>query len=135
ALLGSRSADRAVLADLLSLIFHYDAAQLMTLPETHVIMSRYAARDVLRQLARLILEKAAPFDSERFKEVVDALKIDLDIRGRELFHPFRLALAGRSGEGHLDRVILLVDDAASAAFSKKVKTVRERVLEFCSVFD
>ena len=36
-------------------------------------MSRYAARDVLRQLARMALE-TAPFDSERFKEVVTALK-------------------------------------------------------------
>jgi nondiscriminating glutamyl-tRNA synthetase len=135
AMLGSRSADRGVLADLLSLVFHYDAAQLMTLPETHVIMSRYAARDVLRQLARLILERAGPFDSEGFKEVVDAIKTDLDIRGRELFHPLRLALAGRSGEGDLDRVILLVDQAASAGFAVPIKTVRERALEFCAAFD
>lgn len=133
-MLGPYAADRAALADLLSLVFHYDAAELMARSDTHATMSRYAARDVLRQLARLALEKT-PFDSERFKEVVNALKDRLEIRGRELFHPLRLALAGRSGEGQLDRVILLVDEAAALPFAVKVKSVRERALEFCAGFD
>lgn len=132
-MLGPHASSRAALADLLSLIFHYDAAVLMTQAETHVTMSRYAARDALRRLAWLVLEKA-PFDSERFKEVVAALKESLNIRSRELFHPLRLALAGRVGEGHLDRVILLIDPAAAAGFAGHVKTVRERALEFCAAF-
>src|SRR6266480_4372717 len=53
AILGPQVADRGGLADLLSLVFHYDAAKLMAQTETHVTMSRYAARNVLRQLARL----------------------------------------------------------------------------------
>jgi len=59
----------------------------------------------------------------------------MDLRGRELFHPLRLALAGRSGEGALDRVILLLDEAATAGFAASAKTARERILEFCSVFE
>jgi hypothetical protein len=47
----------------------------------------------------------------------------------------RLALVGRAGEGQLDRVILLVDAAANAGFAANVKTVRERVIEFCSALD
>jgi nondiscriminating glutamyl-tRNA synthetase len=133
-LLSPHAGDLDALADLLSLVFYYDAAKLMAEPQTHVTMSRYAARGVLRRLAWLVLEKA-PFDSERFKEVVTALKEDHQIRGRELFHPLRLALAGRVGEGELDRVILLVDAAAAAGFATRVKTVRERVLEFCTALD
>jgi nondiscriminating glutamyl-tRNA synthetase len=134
ALLGPHAANREALAGLLWLVFHYDAAELMRQTETHVAMSRYAARDVLRQLARLVLD-GAPFTSERFKEVVTALKKGLEIRGRELFHPLRLALAGRVGEGELDRVILLVDEGAAAGFDARVKTVRERALEFCAALD
>src|SRR5258707_11137997 len=103
AMLGPHATDRAALGDLLSLIFHYDAAELMTQSVTHVTMSRYGAHDVLRQLARLALEKA-PFDSERFKEVVTTLKVGLDVRVRELFQPLRLALAGRAGESEFDLV-------------------------------
>jgi len=135
AMLGQQVGDRGGLADLLSLVFHYDAAKLMEQSDTHVTMSRYGARGVLRQLARLLLENSAEFDSERFKEIVTTVKATTEIRSRELFQPLRLALAGRTGEGDLDRVILLIDEAAAASFAARVKAVRERVLEFCSALD
>ncbi len=134
AILGPQAADREALAGLLGLVFHYDSREILARVESHVVLSRYAARDVLRQLALLLLEGAA-LDSERFKEVVTLLKERLDIRGRELFHPIRLALAGRAGEGELDRVILLLDEAAVASFAVRVKTARERILEFCAALD
>src|SRR5215467_2741217 len=110
-MLGPHVADRGRLADLLGLVFQYDATALMAKVETHVVMSRYAARDLMRRLALLLLDGGV-FTSDKFKDVVSALKQDLDLRGRELFHPIRLALAGQAGEGELDRVILLVDEAA-----------------------
>jgi len=131
ALLGAKSADSAALNDLLWLIFHYDAQEILGTMEAHMVMSRYAARDVIRKLANQLLDPA-PLTTERFNEIVDALKSQLDIRGRELFHPLRLALAGRSGEGELDRVILLLDGAAAANFPVAVKSSRARLIEFCS---
>ena len=77
----------------------------------------------------------APLTSERFMEIVTALKNGMELRGRELFHPIRLALAGRAGEGELDRVILLLDEAAGLSFAVSVKSARERILEFCSASD
>jgi nondiscriminating glutamyl-tRNA synthetase len=133
-LLGSHAADRHALAGLLGLIFHYDAAELLTKTETHAVLARYAARDVLRRLALLLLDDS-PLTSELFKKVISCLKDDLDLRGRELFHPLRLALAGRAGEGELDRVILLLDEAAGLSFVVPVKPARERILEFCAALD
>ncbi len=133
-LLGAHAANRGALAELLSLIFYYDAAELLARVETHAVLSRYAAREVLRQLALLLLD-GAPLTSERFKQVVNCLKDELDLRGRDLFHPIRLALAGRAGEGELDRVILLLDEAASLSFTAPVKPARERILEFCAAVD
>jgi hypothetical protein len=63
------------------------------------------------------------------------MKEGSDLRSRDLFHPIRLALAGRAGEGELDRVILLIDEAAALPFSVSVKTARARILEFCSALD
>jgi len=134
ALLGPHAADRAALADLLALVFRYDAHEIIARVDSHVVLSRYAARDVLRQLALLLLD-GAPVTSERFKEIVSALKKGLELRGRELFHPLRLALAGRSGEGDLDRVILLLDEAALLSFAVAVKPARARILEFCAALD
>jgi nondiscriminating glutamyl-tRNA synthetase len=131
-LLGPQVTDHAGLADLLGLVFEYDAARALGDVEAHNVMSRYAARDVIRMLARLVLDGGA-CTPDRFSEIVTAMKTELDIRGRELFHPLRLALAGRSGEGELDRVVLLIDAASEAGLP--VKTVRERMVEFCSVME
>lgn len=134
ALLGHFAVDRPGLIALLQLVFTYDAARSLETPEAHTVLARYAARDVIRELALSLLDPA-PFTSDRFKEVVTHLKEKLGLRGRDLFHPIRLALAGRAGEGELDRVILLVDEAARLPFAVPVKSIRTRFLEFCSVLD
>jgi hypothetical protein len=133
-LLGPQAADRESLAGLLRLMFEYDAARAMASIEAHAVMTRYAARDVIRLLARLVLE-GGPCTPDRFKEIVTALKERLDLGGREVLQPLRLALVGRAGGGELDRVILLVDAAATAGFAPTVKTLRERMIEFCSALD
>jgi hypothetical protein len=133
-LLGPQAGDRAALEDLLRLVFHYDAAELIGQVEAHAVLSREAARDVLRETALLLLDGGA-LDSERFKEIVAALKERLGLRSRDLFHPIRLALAGKVGEGQLDRVILLIDGAAALQWDVPVKNARTRMVEFCSALD
>jgi nondiscriminating glutamyl-tRNA synthetase len=130
ALLGGHAADRTALSELLALVFHYDAGEILGKVESHAVLSRYAAREVIREVALLLLEGGA-LDSERLKEIVTRLKEGMDLRGRELFHPIRLALAGRAGEGELDRVILLLDEAAGLGFAVGVKSAWARILEFC----
>jgi hypothetical protein len=134
ALLGPQVNERRSLTDLLRLVFHYDAQELLAKVESHAVLARYAARDVLRHLALLLLD-GAPLTSERFKEIVTALKDRVGIGSREIFHPIRLALTGRAGEGELDRVILLLDEAAAASFPVAIKSARERILEFCAALD
>jgi hypothetical protein len=133
-ILGGQVVDGAALAELLGLVFHYDAREIIARVESHVVISRYAAREVLRRLGLLLLEGGA-LDSERFTEIITRLKKEMDLRGRELFHPIRLALAGRAGEGELDRVVLLLDEAAGLEFAVAVKSARARILEFCAALD
>jgi glutamyl/glutaminyl-tRNA synthetase len=134
ALLGPHATDVDALAGLLSLVFQYDAQAILAALEAHTVLAREGAREVIRDLAHAVLE-GAEVDSDRFKEIVTALKEKTGRRGRELFHPLRLALAGRAGEGELDRVILLLDAAAKLPLAVAVKTVRERMLEFCAALD
>src|SRR4029077_10262965 len=133
-LLGPQSADRPAFENLLKLIFHYDAQEILSQVDSHATLSRYAARDAIRRLASLLLDPAK-LTSDRFHEVIDAMKANLDIRGRELFQTVRLSLAGRPGEGDLDRVILLLDQAPAANFATPVKSARNRIIEFCAALD
>jgi hypothetical protein len=134
ALLGAQAADRAALCDLLTLVFHYDARAILSETAAHVVLAREGARAVIRELALEILG-GPDVDSDRFKEIVGSLKERVEYRGRELFYPIRLALAGRAGEGGLDRVILLLDGATRLPFAAVVKGTRQRMLEFCAAME
>jgi len=133
-LLGPHADDRASFAGLLAAIFHYDAKALLRESTNQGVLAREGARDVIRALANRVLDDG-DVDSDRFKEIIDGIKSALPQRSRELFHPVRLALAGRVGEGELDRVILLLDFAAKLPFAVQVKGTRERMLEFCAALD
>ena len=133
-MLGSHVADHNALSELLELIFHYDAERVLERVESHAVLARYGAREVVRRLAILLLDGGS-LNSERFKEIITIMKEGSDLRSRDLFHPIRLALAGKAGEGELDRVILLIDEAAALPFAVVVKPAHARILEFCAALD
>jgi hypothetical protein len=133
-LLGPHAATREDLCGLLELLFSYDAAELLRRRESQEVLARTGAREVLRELANRILE-GGDVDSDRFKQIVEDLKLALPYRSRAMFHPIRLALTGRAGEGELDRVILLIDSASKLDFAVHVKGTRQRMLEFCAALD
>jgi len=133
-LLGPHAADASALGELLALIFHYDAAAALAQVANQDVLSRSGARGVIRELANCLLDRG-DVDSDRFKEIIEQVKSAVPYRSRAMFHPIRLALTGRAGEGELDRVILLLDSAAKIAFAMQVKGTKQRVLEFCSVLD
>jgi hypothetical protein len=134
ALLGPHAADRAALASLLALIFSYDASTILSDAANQAVLAREGARDVIRELANRVLE-GGDVDSNRLKEIVEGMKAAVPCRSRAIFHPIRLALAGRAGDGELDRVILLLDAAARLPFTVAVKGTRQRMLEFCAALD
>jgi hypothetical protein len=133
-LLGPHVADETELADLLTLVFHYDAREVLDSADAPTVLARAGARAVIRELGREVLSGGA-VDSDRMKEIFTRVRERSGYGGRELCHPLRLALAGRAGDGEMDRVILLVDAAARLAFAARVKPTRERILEFCSQMD
>src|SRR5208282_2137540 len=94
------------------------AQQLLGRAENQAVMVREGARQVLRELAALVLD-SAEVNSERYKEIVAALKERTRRRGQELFHP----------------VVLLLDGAARLPWKVAVKSCRQRLIEFCAAVD
>ena len=133
-LLGPQAADRAALAALLRLFSPTMPKPRCEDTANQDVLSRSGAREVIRELANRVLD-GGDIDSDRFKEIIEELKLAVPYRSRELFHPIRLALTGRFGEGELDRVILLLDSAAQLRFAGPVKSNRQRMLEFCAALE
>lgn len=132
--LGPHAADQAALENLLGLVFNYDAGAILQDCANQAVLAREGARDVIRELANRVFE-GGNVDSDRLKGIVDSMKTAVPYRSREMFHPLRVALAGRAGDGELDRVILLLDGAAKLPFAVPVKGTRQRMLEFCAALD
>lgn len=133
-LLGPHADDRRELATLLEPIFVYDAAATLREVTNQDVLTRTGAREVIRELANHLLD-GADVDSDRFRDIVESMKLAVPYRSRLMFLPIRIALTGRAGEGELDRVILLIDSAAKLNFAAAVKTMRRRMLEFCGALD
>lgn len=133
-LLGPQAADRAALANLLQLVFSYDAAAMLRERHNQEVLSRSGAREIIRELANRVLD-GGEIESDRFKEIIEGMKAVVPYRSRAMFQPIRMALAGQTGEGELDRVILLLDAAAKLNFAVPVKGTRQRMIEFCAALD
>ena len=124
-------AQRERFSSLLALVFCYDAAELLESRENQAAMAREGARDTIREMANRVLQ-GGDIDSSRLRGIIEELKQTFGSQGRRIFHPLRLALAGSTGEGELDCVILLLDSAAKLHFAVPVKGTRQRMLEFCA---
>jgi hypothetical protein len=133
-MLGPHAATREELAALLGLVFFYDAAEALRRPENQEVLARSGARAVIREFANRVLD-GGDLDSDRFKQIIEEMKSAVPYGSRAMFHPIRLAVTGRAGEGELDRVILLVDSASKLKFAVSVKSARRRILEFCAALD
>ncbi|HTS11724.1 MAG TPA: hypothetical protein VMH00_06365 [Candidatus Limnocylindrales bacterium] len=133
-LLAPYATDRESLAALLEMLFVYDARELLRSSEAQEVLSRTGAREVIREVAHRVLE-GGDIDSDRFKEIIEGVKLAVPYRSRAMFHPIRLALTGHAGEGDLDRVILLIDPASRVPSVSHVSTTRERMMEFCAALD
>src|SRR5437870_8346811 len=84
----SLTASRDALAELLSLIFLYDAKTILQRPESHVLLAREGAREVLRELAHCVPD-GPEGNSERSREFVTAFRENLRNRSRKSFHPIQ----------------------------------------------
>jgi nondiscriminating glutamyl-tRNA synthetase len=134
ALLARSATGHDTLTELLRVVFSYDAVQILQSPESHSVIARAGAREVIRHVALFLLDPT-PLSTDRFREIIEFLKTSAGLRSRDLFHPLRLALTGRAGEGDLDRIILLLDEAATLPFAVPMKSAHARILEFCAALD
>jgi len=77
--MSGHAADGAALGELLGLVFHYDAREIISkVGKSCGCSPGIAARGVLRELALLLLDGAA-VNSERFSEIITRLK-EVDLR-------------------------------------------------------
>jgi glutamyl/glutaminyl-tRNA synthetase len=115
------------------LVFDYQPENYLRVPESRQTMEREGAREVMRAFGQRMLEDSW-LTPERFRQILEDLKRETPWRGRSLYHPIRVMLTGLPFGPKLDDLLLLIERGAELDLPVRIKSCRERVLEFCAVF-
>lgn len=117
-------------------VFEYDAQSLVDNSVTGAEVAEPGARDVL---ARFIPRALAAAGSEgelryqKFREITKEVQRETGKKGRELFHPIRVALTGAVSGPELEKLIPTIEEGSRLALGHAVKSVAQRLREFATL--
>jgi nondiscriminating glutamyl-tRNA synthetase len=117
------------LPDQASIVFAHSATAALAAPDNAAILSAPSTADVLDAFARKAVGEAA-MTPGRFKQIMNEIQNESGTKGKELFHPVRIALIGSHSGPEFDKLIPLLEEGSTLSLPRRVKKVRERVEEF-----
>src|SRR5579883_337830 len=115
-------------------IFNYDAqaaltasdnAEVLALPQTNAVLSAFTTKILGDESAQA--GKLAP---ERFKQIVNEVKAETGVKGKELFHPIRIIVTGSHSGPEFDKLVPILEEGSHLALPKHVLSVFERAQAF-----
>lgn len=115
------------------LVFDYHPEHYLTVPQSREAMEREGSREVLRAFGQRLLEDSW-LTVERFQAILDEVRRETHRTGRELHQPIRVALTGLPFGPKLEDLIPILEQGHELDLPVEVKSSRQRLLEFCSVF-
>jgi nondiscriminating glutamyl-tRNA synthetase len=116
------------------IIFNHDAVAALALPENAEVFANDKAKAVMQAFAKRAGNES-PLTPERFKSVMDEIKVETGAKGKDLFHPVRIMLIGSHSGPDFNKLIPLIEDGSRLELPVHVKSVRERVQEFQAAQD
>jgi glutamyl-tRNA synthetase/nondiscriminating glutamyl-tRNA synthetase len=116
------------LPDAVRNIFDYDAGKAVQELE---LSAMTGARAVLAAFIPKVLAESE-LSYERFRAVTKEVQSETGKKGRELFHPIRVAITGAVSGPELEKLIPIFEAGAKLPLPRRVKSVAERLREFAA---
>jgi len=114
------------------LIFEYDLGGLKENEETRDEIQRASAREVLSHFIPRVIQ-AGRITCEQFREFTREVQKETGRKGRELFHPIRIALTGAASGPELEKLIPIFEEGAVLPLPRHIPSCAERLQEFQKV--
>ena len=95
--------------------------------EDEAILHSEAGSKVAQAFRAKVLAEAGAMTPERFKELMNEVKAETGVKGKDLFHPVRIILTGAHSGPEFDKLIPLFEDGRRLDLPAHVLSVRERV--------
>jgi glutamyl-tRNA synthetase len=99
--------------------------------ENAAILSADSSRSVLGELAGRVRTHSGFVTPDEFKAWMNDIKAATGIKGKELFHPVRIALTGTHSGPEFDKIIPLIEDGTALGLG--IPSFRERIEQFVGV--
>ncbi len=115
------------------LIFHYDAASALASPDNAEVLAAPKTADVLAAFAQQVEDNTSPMTPERFKAIMNVVKAKTGAKGKDLFHPVRIALTGSHSGPEFDKLIPILEEGSQLDLPHHVMNIRERLAAFDAV--
>jgi nondiscriminating glutamyl-tRNA synthetase len=116
------------LPDKAAFVFGFDAEAARSDPENAAVLSSDATRSVLGEFGARVRTQTEPITPDVFKAWMNDVKAATSIKGKDLFHPVRIALTGAHSGPEFDKLIPLIEDGATLGLG--IPSVRERIEQF-----
>ena len=98
--------------------------------EDAALLASEIGERVVRAFTAKILAEPGPLTPQRFKELMNEVKTESGVKGKDLFHPVRILLTGAHSGPEFDKLIPLFEDGSRLDLPTHVSSVRERVEAF-----
>ena len=108
-------------------IFAVAPAAALANEENALVFANPSARTVLEAFATRIAALPSPVTAEAFKAVMNEVKAASNVKGKDLFHPVRIALTGAHSGPEFDKLVPLIEVGSALALPTPVLSVRQRV--------
>jgi glutamyl-tRNA synthetase/nondiscriminating glutamyl-tRNA synthetase len=111
------------------IIFEFDAPRAVATPEFQEMLASPAAREVLKAFIPKV-QGESTLTYERFREITKAVQKETGKKGKDLYHPIRMAVTGASSGPELEKLIPIYEEGSRLSLGQHVKSVAERLKEF-----
>ena len=111
-------------------IFRFDAEAARGDAENAAILATEIAVKVLRAFANRVSGTTDSVSAEQFKAWMNEVKAETGAKGKDLFHPVRIALTGAHSGPEFDKLIPVIEAGSRLDLPVHVLSVRERVERF-----
>jgi nondiscriminating glutamyl-tRNA synthetase len=111
-------------------VFSYEVQAALANEENKVALAAPSAKKVIESFAAGVDKLGTPLTPESFKGIVDAVKNETGTKGKDLFHPIRIAMIGSHSGPDFNKLIPVIETGSQLALPQHVLSVRERLAEF-----
>jgi glutamyl-tRNA synthetase len=107
-----------------AILFDFSARRSLADPEVGATLGDPKARTVIEALARRL--GTEPLNAPRFQALADEVRRETGAKGRDLYHPMRVALTGASSGPEMVKLLPVIEEGSRLPLKRPVASCAER---------